>query len=164
MGVSGCGKSSVGKALALALKVPFVEGDEFHPASNVEKMKAGIPLDDQDRVQWLHNLQDEIRAARPAGGVVVSCSALKRNYRDVLRAAEADLQFAHLAGERALIAARMQARVGHYMPIGLLDSQLSALQALEADEAGLVLDIRHDPAALVAAILAASRSAMPVAR
>jgi gluconokinase len=158
MGVCGCGKSSVGQALAIALKANFIEGDDFHPSANRDKMKAGIPLTDADRVQWLQRLQAQIRAARAAGqGVVLSCSALKRHYRDVLRAAEPALRFAHLAGERDLIARRMQARVGHYMPLSLLDSQLSLLEPLHADEAGLVLDIRQPPTQLVDTILETCR-------
>ena len=154
MGVSGCGKSSVGLALADALGAIFIEGDVFHPPANVAKMSAGIPLTDDDRAEWLVNLQNEIRAARAqGGGVVLSCSALKRRYRDVLRAAEPDLRFAHLNGERDLIFARMQKRVGHYMPLSLLDSQLASLEALQADEAGLQLDINQPLSQLVEVIL-----------
>ena len=153
MGVSGCGKSSIGAALAAQLNVPFVEGDDFHPPENVEKMSAGNPLDDQDRVQWLANLQAEIRTACAAsGGVVLSCSALKRRYRDVLREAEPAIRFAHLSGARDLIFARMQSRQGHYMPLSLLDSQLSVLEPLQSDEAGLVLNIDEPPARLVESI------------
>lgn len=153
MGVSGCGKSTVGQALASAKGVAFVEGDEHHPPANVEKMKAGLPLDDSDRAGWLLALQGEIRrAARQDVGLVVSCSSLKRSYRDLLRAGDPALRFAHLAGDRALIAARMQARVNHYMPPSLLDSQFRDLQALQPDEAGLTLAITEPPAALVAQI------------
>ncbi|WUR13586.1 gluconokinase [[Empedobacter] haloabium] len=155
MGVSGCGKSSVGIALAQALGVRFVEGDQYHPAANVAKMAAGIPLTDDDRKEWLHSLQAEIRAAAAAGtGLVVSCSALKRRYRDLLRAGDPALRFAHLDGSRELIAARMAARQGHYMPLSLLDSQLATLEPLQDDEAGLRLDIGTEVPALVRAILA----------
>ncbi|AVR99021.1 gluconokinase [Pseudoduganella armeniaca] len=155
MGVSGCGKSSVGIALAQALDVRFVEGDRFHSAANVAKMAAGIPLTDDDRADWLHSLQAEIRAAVHAGvGIVVSCSALKRRYRDLLRAGDPRLRFAHLDGSRELIAARMAAREGHYMPLSLLDSQLATLEPLQPDEAGLRLAIEDDVAALVREILA----------
>ena len=154
MGVSGCGKSSIGTALASALGASFIEGDDFHPPANVAKMSAGSALTDDDRVQWLQNLQEQIRKARAqGGGVVLSCSALKRRYRDVLRAAEPALRFAHLNGERDVIFTRMQARVGHYMPLSLLDSQLSLLEPLQADEAGLQLDINQPPQQLVDAIL-----------
>lgn len=150
MGVSGSGKSTVGNALAARLDVPFLEGDAFHPAANVSKMSAGIPLDDLDRAGWLAALAAEVKGARERGaGLVLSCSALKRRYRDLLRAADPDLRFAHLAGPRALIAQRMQDRPGHYMPPSLLDSQLGILEPLQADEAGLTLDITLAPAALV---------------
>lgn len=153
MGVSGCGKSTIGAALAQALGIPFLEGDEYHPSDNVTKMSAGIPLDDGDRAGWLRVLADEIHEARRFGaGLVVSCSALKRGYRDLLRQADPALRFVHLQGPRALIAQRMQARADHYMPPSLLDSQLSILEPLQADEAGLTLDIALAPPALVARI------------
>jgi carbohydrate kinase (thermoresistant glucokinase family) len=151
MGVSGCGKSTVGAALAHAFDLPFLEGDAFHPPANVTKMSAGIPLDDSDRAGWLQVLADEIRLAREGGtGLVLSCSALKRRYRDLLRQADPALQFVHLHGPRTLIAERIQARVGHYMPAALLDSQLSILEPLQADEAGTTLDIALPPHVLVA--------------
>jgi carbohydrate kinase (thermoresistant glucokinase family) len=153
MGVSGCGKSTVGTALAQAVEVPFLEGDRYHPAANVAKMSAGIPLDDEDRAGWLHVLADEIRLARTQdAGLVLSCSALKRRYRDLLRQADPALRFVHLQGARALIAQRMQARVGHYMPSSLLDSQLSILEPLQAEETGLILDLALPPQVLVARI------------
>ena len=154
MGVSGCGKSEVGRALSEALGVPFLEGDDFHSAANVAKMSAGTPLTDDDRADWLLALQAQIRNACDSGiGLVLSCSALKRRYRDLLRVGDPALRFAHLLGERALIEARMKARPGHYMPPSLLDSQLQALEPLQADEAGIVLDIRKPIAELVAEIL-----------
>ncbi|WP_229452213.1 gluconokinase [Massilia niastensis] len=153
MGVSGCGKSTIGTALAHTFSVPFLEGDAFHPESNVAKMSAGIPLDDEDRAGWLQALASEIRQARAEErGLVLSCSALKRRYRDLLREADPTLQFVHLAGPRELIAQRMQQRVGHYMPPSLLDSQLRILEPLGADEAGLDLDIALAPATLIASI------------
>ena len=154
MGVSGCGKSSVGQALADALGVPFLEGDAFHSPANVAKMSAGTPLTDEDRVDWLAALASEIRAAADKGeGLVLSCSSLKRRYRDQLRSGDETLRFAHLHGERELILARMQARKDHYMPPSLLDSQLALLEPLQKDEAGVLLDIRKDPATLVEEIL-----------
>ncbi|CUI08612.1 gluconokinase [Massilia antarctica] len=154
MGVSGCGKSTVGQALAHELGVPFVEGDQFHPAANVAKMSAGIALDDHDRAGWLETLQGRIGEARAHGaGLVVSCSALKRRYRDLLRQGDPALRFVHLDGPRELIAGRMRARAGHYMPPALLESQLRDLEALQADEAGVVLDIGIAPAEQVARIL-----------
>jgi carbohydrate kinase (thermoresistant glucokinase family) len=154
MGVSGTGKSSVGLQLATALEVPFIEGDTFHSYANVAKMSAGVPLTDADRADWLHALHEQIRNARERGnGLVLSCSSLKRRYRDLLRSADPELRFAHLAGPREVIAARMAGRAGHYMPTSLLDSQLAALEPLQADEAGLVLDIGQAPAELVREIL-----------
>ena len=154
MGVSGCGKSEVGKALAGALHVPFLEGDAFHSPANVAKMAAGIPLDDNDRADWLLTLQAQIAAAAERGeGLVLSCSALKRRYRDLLRQADPGLRFAHLAGDRELIAQRMQARTDHYMPLSLLDSQLRDLEPLAADEAGVRLDISKLPAEIIDDIL-----------
>jgi gluconokinase len=157
MGVSGCGKSTVGQELATALAVPFIEGDQYHPAANVAKMSAGVPLTDDDRAEWLRALQAQIRTAREQGtGLVLSCSALKRRYRDLLREADPALRFAHLSGTREVIEARMQSRVGHYMPLSLLDSQLRDLEALQAGEAGITLDIGGAPYQLVARILAST--------
>jgi carbohydrate kinase (thermoresistant glucokinase family) len=154
MGVSGCGKSEVGQRLASALGVRFLEGDAYHSASNVAKMAAGIPLDDDDRADWLRALQAEIAAARTRGeGLVLACSALKRRYRDLLRAADPGLRFAHLSGPRELIAQRMLARTAHYMPASLLDSQLRDLEPLQPDEAGVLLDIGKPLPALTEDIL-----------
>ncbi|WP_229207429.1 MULTISPECIES: gluconokinase [unclassified Duganella] len=154
MGVSGCGKSSVGLQLAGALEVPFLEGDTYHSYANVAKMTAGVPLTDADRADWLMALHQEIRDARlKQSGLVLSCSSLKRRYRDLLRSADPELRFAHLAGPRELIAERMAARKDHYMPPTLLDSQLATLEPLQDDEAGIVLDIAQAPAALVQQIL-----------
>jgi gluconokinase len=153
MGVSGSGKSTIGAALAHTLGVPFIEGDAFHPDRNVAKMSAGVPLNDDDRADWLKALAHEIATAHARGsGIVVSCSALKRRYRDVLRAAAPGVRFAHLRGERETIAGRMESRVGHYMPPALLDSQLRDLEPLQDGEAGVTLDITLDPKALVARI------------
>lgn len=150
MGVAGCGKSSVGAALAERLGVRYVEGDRYHSPENVAKMSAGIALTDDDRFQWLASLRGEIRAAEQRGeGIVVGCSALKRRYRDMLREGVAGLRFAHLDGTRELIAERMNARVGHYMPLSLLDSQFAALEPLQPDEAGIVLDIGENVPQLV---------------
>lgn len=154
MGVCGSGKSALGRHLAGALQVPFLEGDSYHPLANVAKMTAGVPLSDADRADWLLALHQEIRAARLGNsGLVLSCSALKRRYRDLLRSADPELRFAHLAGPRELIAARMAARSDHYMPSILLDSQLATLEPLQDDEAGVVLDIARAPAELVQQLL-----------
>jgi gluconokinase len=154
MGVSGCGKSTVGQALASALDVPYIEGDQFHPAANVAKMSAGMPLNDEDRAGWLLALQAQIRDAQQRNaGLVLSCSSLKRRYRDVLRQGDPALRFAHLNGARDLISARMQARLNHYMPPSLLDSQFRDLEPLQADEAGITLDISIAPEQLVRQII-----------
>ncbi|MDO3436304.1 gluconokinase [Rhizobium sp. CBN3] len=130
MGVSGCGKSSVGERIAARNGMPFVEGDQLHPAANVEKMAQGIPLTDEDRLPWLDRIGEEIKTALNASrGLVVSCSALKRSYRDRLRqAAGGRLAFVFLEGSRELLLSRMQARQGHFMPASLLDSQLQTLE------------------------------------
>jgi len=137
MGVSGSGKTTVGAALADALGLRFVDGDALHPAANVAKMAAGIPLDDADRAPWL----DAVGAVLADGPVVVACSALKRAYRDRLRAAAPGLQLVFLDGDRALLASRMAARPGHFMPASLLDSQLATLERPEPDEHALTADI-----------------------
>src|SRR5258705_503210 len=116
MGVSGSGKSVIGAGLARALGVDFVEGDEYHSAESVRKMSAGIPLTDDDRARWLDSLAGRIREARDAGaGLVVTCSALKRSYRDILRAQADDLHFVFLKGERSVIAERLANRRRHFM-------------------------------------------------
>ena len=157
MGVSGCGKSEVGKRLAQALGAHFIEGDRFHPPQNLAKMSAGVPLTDDDRWDWLHALRAEIQRVQDAGEVpVLACSALKRAYRDVLRGKDADACFVHLHGDPALIAQRMAARTGHFMPSSLLDSQLRDLEPLQPDECGVTLDLGEPPAALIEALLAPS--------
>jgi gluconokinase len=160
MGVSGSGKSSVGILLAERLGLPFAEGDDEHPASNRAKMAAGTPLQDEDRHEWLLRLQARIRAAREAGsGLVISCSALKRRYRDLLCEADPDLIFIHLDGPRELIASRMEKRHGHFMPPSLLDSQLADLEPLQADETGMRADISLPLADIVDQILASPAGA-----
>jgi gluconokinase len=155
MGVAGSGKSVIGAALANALAVEFVEGDQYHPAENVRRMSAGIPLTDADRALWLRALAARIREAKDAGnGLVVSCSALKRAYRDILRAEARDLRFVFLKGERALIAERLAGRRGHFMPPSLLDSQFAALEEPSPDEDAWVCDVRQSPQDIVAALVA----------
>jgi gluconokinase len=155
MGVSGCGKSTVGRLLAQGLGVHYVEGDELHPPENVALMAAGIALTDADRHGWLQAVATQLaNATTQARGVVVTCSALKRSYRDQLRAAAPDVCFVHLHGPRELLAARMAARTSHYMPPSLLQSQLDTLQAPAADEAALSLSIEPEPAALAAQAMA----------
>ncbi len=155
MGVSGCGKSSVGQLLAQRLGHAFIEGDALHPPANVARMAAGTPLSDADRAGWLAEIGQRLGQARAAGqGLVVSCSALKRSYRDGLRAACPGLQFLHLHGDASLLRSRLQARSGHYMPPSLLDSQLATLEPPAADEAAATLDITPPTAQVVAAALA----------
>jgi len=148
MGVSGSGKTTVGAALADALGLPFVDGDSLHPAANVAKMAAGIPLDDADRAPWL----DAIGAVLAAGPVVVACSALKRAYRDRLRAAAPALQLVFLDGSPSLLASRMAARPGHFMPTTLLDSQLATLERPEPDEHAFTADIVEPSDEIVASL------------
>lgn len=151
MGVSGCGKSSVGAALGERLGIPYRDGDDLHPAANVEKMRAGIPLSDADRWPWLDRVAQVLHDDAP---VIVGCSALRRAYRDRIRsAAGGAVRFVHLTGSREVIATRMAARTGHYMPTTLLDSQFATLEPPAPDEA-LTLDITASMGALVDAILA----------
>ena len=141
MGVCGCGKSTVGERLARELGALFIEGDAFHPPANVARMAAGIALTDADRQGWLEALAAQLADARRAGrSVVLACSALKRRYRDVLRLGAPDLRVVHLAGDRAMLAARLAARQGHYMPASLLDSQLATLETPDPDERAITLD------------------------
>jgi len=141
MGVCGCGKSTVGERLARELGALFIEGDAFHPPANVARMAAGIALTDADRQGWLEALAAQLADARRAGrSVVLACSALKRRYRDLLRLGAPDLRVVHLAGDRAMLAARLAARQGHYMPASLLDSQLATLETPDPDERAVTLD------------------------
>ena len=159
MGVCGCGKSTVGQQLASARGVGFAEGDLFHPPENVARMAAGIALTDADRQGWLATLADHLAAARNAGqGLVLSCSALKRSYRDILRRGVPDVMFVHLAGTRELLAARMSRRPGHYMPASLLDSQLAILEPPGADENARTFDVADSSESIVAALTAAPRA------
>ena len=154
MGVSGCGKSEIGRRLAAALEIAYAEGDDDHPPANVAKMAAGTPLTDVDRRDWLLLLQSRIAQAAVQGvGLVLSCSSLKRRYRDLLRAGDPALLFVHLQGERELIAQRMRERPGHFMPPALLESQLRDLEPLQPNEAGIVLDIASTPEQLIEQVL-----------
>jgi gluconokinase len=155
MGVSGSGKTTVGTALAESLGVEYAEADKFHSPENIAKMSAGTPLTDEDRWPWLRSIAEWIREHEETGGVVTS-SALKREYRDLLRTG-GDTWFLHLNGSHELIAGRLASRKGHFMPASLLDSQLATLEPLESDEPGLVVDAAAPPAELVAAALEALR-------
>ena len=142
MGVSGSGKSTVGLALAQRLRVPFVDADTLHPPANIAKMTDGEPLSDDDRYPWLEKVGEWLAGHR-AGGVA-SCSALKRKYRDQLRAHCPRVEFLHLSGSPELINRRLAARPGHFMPPALLRSQFDTLEPLGADEAGFTVDIGQD--------------------
>lgn len=156
MGVAGTGKTTIGPLVAEALGVPYAEGDDFHPAANVAKMSAGVPLDDDDRWPWLDAIGRWAHGRAGLGGVV-SSSALKRSYRDRLRAAAPGLVFLHLTGDRELIERRMGERKGHFMPTALLDSQFAALQPLAADEAGAAVDVAGTPGDITDRAVAALR-------
>ncbi len=151
MGVSGSGKSTVGAALAQRLRVPFADADDFHPEANIAKMTAGLPLDDADRKPWLEALGRWLAERRDGG--VVSCSALRRSYRDVLRLHAPGIRLVHLDGAREVIARRQASRPGHFMPASLLDSQFATLEPLGDDEHGTVLDVDASPDALVDALV-----------
>ncbi len=151
MGVSGCGKSTVGRLLAEGLGARYIEGDEHHPPANVERMRAGTPLTDADRAPWLQVLAGFLREAAAAErSVVLSCSALKRHYRDVLRGGSPRLHFVHLHGTRELLQARVAARRHEYMPATLLQSQLEALEPPGADERARSFDIAEAADAIAA--------------
>ena len=158
MGVSASGKSTVGRLLAQALGATYLDGDDFHPPENVARMAAGQPLTDADRQGWLDSLSARLAAAMAAGeGVVLSCSALKRRYRDLLRRGAPRLQLVYLHGSRELLATRIAARSGHYMPASLLDSQLATLEPPQADESALACDVSASPEQIVDHILASKR-------
>lgn len=149
MGVSGSGKSTVGIALATRLGVPFVDGDDLHPPANVAKMASGTPLEDADRWPWLA-LVGAALAEAPAG-LVVACSALKRSYRDAIRAVAHDVRFVYLRVDRDELEQRMAHRPGHFMPVALLDSQLATLEEPADDENAIV--VRADAGVDAAAAL-----------
>lgn len=141
MGVSGCGKSTVGRLLAQRIGAEFLEGDELHPPRNVERMASGIALTDADRRDWLRAIAQQLADAHSARhALVVSCSALKRSYRNTLRTASHDLAFVHLAASTEVLEPRLQSRIGHFMPTSLLASQLQTLEAPTADERAITLD------------------------
>jgi gluconokinase len=148
MGVSGSGKSTVGAAVAQRLRVPFADADDFHPDANIAKMTAGHPLNDDDRRPWLESIGDWL-AERCQGGGVLSCSALKRTYRDQLRRHCAEVEFLHLVGTPEVIGRRQASRPGHFMPPSLLKSQFDTLEPLEPDERGVDVDVDQNIDAIV---------------
>ena len=153
MGVSGCGKTTVGELLAQDLNLPFYDADDFHPETNVKKMESGIPLNDDDRKPWLKELALQIKKWNRNDGAVLACSALKDTYREMLVADSNrnEVQFVYLKGSKKLIAERLKQRSGHYMPPKLLDSQFEALE--EPDDA-VIMPINHSPEKISERIIA----------
>ncbi len=150
MGVAGCGKSTVGAALARRLAWPHLDADDFHPRDNVEKMRSGTPLTDADRGPWLASMRAELDRRVEAGDpVVLACSALKRAYRDVLRDGIGVVRFLHLRAEREQLGDRLSGRGGHFFPAALIDSQLATLEEPDGDEQPLVVAATETPAAIV---------------
>ncbi|WAJ72270.1 gluconokinase [Catenovulum adriaticum] len=151
MGVSGCGKSSIGQLLADKLDLAFYDGDDFHPQSNVEKMSSGIALNDQDRKPWLEAMAQHMLNWQQQGGAVLACSALKQSYRDILQSTLGEqVKFVYLKGSKALIGERLAARQGHFMAASLLDSQFNTL---EAPEDAIIAPIELTPEQIVNQIL-----------
>ena len=157
MGVSGSGKSTVGAALAQRLRVPFADADDFHPQANIAKMSAGEALNDEDRYPWLDAIGEWLDGRCTDGGVM-SCSALKRKYRDQLRRGCSDVLFLHLTGTPDVIGKRQASRPGHFMPASLLASQFETLEPLEPDEHGVVIDVDQDIDAIVETYLSLTAS------
>ena len=155
MGVSGSGKSTIADKLAERLGWTFEDGDRFHPESNVAKMSAGHPLTDEDRWPWLQAIADEIdRVCKASAQVVIACSALKRAYRDILVHGRSDVRIIYLGGTQELIASRLAARKGHFMPPGLLTSQFKTLEPPGADEHPVTVSIDASVEAIVDDIVA----------
>ncbi|WP_402461698.1 gluconokinase [Isoptericola aurantiacus] len=150
MGVAGSGKTTVATLLAARLGVDYAEADQFHSEANIAKMRSGTALTDDDRAPWLAAIRDWLSAEAESGRPgVVTCSALRRTYRDVLRSATGQVRFVHLDGPPELLAERMGGRSGHFMPTSLLPSQLATLEPLEDDEAGITVNVTADPAQIV---------------
>lgn len=159
MGVSGSGKSTVAEALGQRLGWRFEDGDSFHPKSNVEKMRAGHPLTDEDRWPWLNAIADEIaRVCEKGEHVIIACSALKHTYRDVLLRGRDDVRFVFLKGTKELIAERLSHRKGHFMPAGLLKSQFETLEPPEAGEHVITVSIDESVEAIVDGVVRQLRS------
>ena len=150
MGVSGCGKTVVGKALAKRLNLPFVEGDDFHSTENIAKMSAGIPLDDDDRLDWMSAIREVMQLQN--GSAIVSCSALKRKLRSFLSEIPKAVQFVYLQGDRQLLEKRITSRTGHFFDPKLLDSQLSSLEEPSPEEGAITMEITESVEKIVATI------------
>lgn len=162
MGVSGSGKSTVGRLLAQSLRLPFQDGDDLHPPDNIARMAAGVPLSDADRQDWLAAIGRRLAAAGGRrDGVVMACSALKRAYRDQLRAAAPDLRLVFLHGDASLLAERLAARRDHYMPASMLPSQLAVLEPPEPDESAISIDVVRPPQAIVEDVCSQLRKPLP---
>jgi carbohydrate kinase (thermoresistant glucokinase family) len=159
MGVSGVGKTTIGRNLAERLGALFVEGDAYHPTANVEKLRRGEPLTDEDRWPWLEAIAADLhRWSEASQPVVIACSALRRAYREVLRRScpgGEGVRFAHLRGPAPLVRARLEARAGHYMPATLLDSQLALLEPPDDDEGAVTVGVEEEPEAIVERLLGA---------
>jgi gluconokinase len=145
MGVSGCGKTTIGKLLAVRLDIPFFEGDDYHSSTNIAKMRSHQPLTDSDRQAWLETLAQKIDEWQNTGGAVLACSALKRRYREILTSNNQNVQFVYLKGDRDRIGERMAKRTDHYMPATLLESQF---QTLEEPVDAIVASIDQTPRAI----------------
>lgn len=146
MGVTGCGKSTIGELLAREVGAEFKDGDDLHPCANIEKMRSGIPLNDVDREPWLKDIGVELVKTERG---VIACSALKFSYRETIRQHCPDVIFIHLTGSKEALLSRLGNRGGHFMPISLLDSQLETLEALREDEIGIELNIDQTPEKLI---------------
>jgi gluconokinase len=154
MGVSGCGKSTVAALLAGRLGWEFIEGDALHSASNVEKMSRGVPLDDADRAPWLEEIARRLQAWRAAGKPgIIACSSLRRSYREIIAQGNEDVRFVYLRGRFSLIAQRLAARQGHYMPVSLLESQFATLEEPAPDEPAITIDTGTPASGLVNEVL-----------
>ena len=150
MGVSGCGKTVVGKVLAERLHLPFVEGDDFHSSGNIAKMSAGIPLDDGDRTDWMSAIREAMQLQ--TGSAIVSCSTLKRKFRCFLSDISKTVQFVYLQGDRELLEKRITSRIGHFFDPKLLDSQFSSLEEPSPEEGIMTIDITGSVEKIVATI------------
>jgi carbohydrate kinase (thermoresistant glucokinase family) len=150
MGVSGCGKTTIGQGLAKQLGLPYYDADDFHPQSNIDKMKHGFPLNDEDRMPWLSNLAEHIKTWDEQGGAVLSCSALKESYRTLLASKSTAIKWVYLKGSFELIQSRLEQRAGHYMKSNLLQSQFDTL---EEPDYGIHVSIDNTPETILNSIL-----------